>query len=148
MPQAYSRISDEAVKEAEILRGEKREETKDRVDARSSSRSGFVVGQPVLVQHWRTRRWDLSAVVLERRNLRSYLVEAENGRRYLRNRIFLRPDILAKQCETSMAEQPPSAEEIEPPQEALETKTILRRSERHRAKKKTVYFEKKGRQKR
>ena len=84
----------------------------------------------------RTKRWDLSGTVIEQRNRRSYLVEAENGKRYLRNRIFLRPDNLSDKSETSMAE--PEVESSTEP----EIKSALRRSERTCAKKKTVYFKK------
>ena len=65
---------------------------KDWADARSSSRPELFVGQPVLVQHWLTMRWDLEAVVLEKKKSRSYLIEAENPK----------PSV------TSIAEQLPS----------------------------------------
>ena len=134
LPEAYQRISDRDLKEAEIIRGEKREQTKEK--AASNPKSGLNVGEKVLIQHWRTKRWDLSGTVIEQRNRRSYLVEAENGKRYLRNRIFLRPDNLSDQSETSMAE-PEVKSSTEP-----EIKSALRRSERTCAKKKTVYFKK------
>ena len=133
LPEAYQRISDHDLREAEILRGEKRERTKERTA--SNPKSILNVGEKVLIQHWRTRHWDLSGTIIEKRNRRSYLVEAENGKRYLRNRIFLRPDNLSEPRETFMAEQ--LSTEPEP-----EIKSALRRSERRCAKKKTVYFKK------
>ena len=127
------RISYHDLKEAEILRGEKRDRTKERTA--SNPKPSLNVGERVLIQHKRTRRWALSGTIIERRNRRSYLVEAENGKRYLRNRIFLRPDNLSEQRETFMPEQ--LSTEPEP-----EIKSALRRSERRCAKKKTVYFKK------
>ena len=50
------------------MREERRCVNKDWADARSSSRPELFVGQPVLVQHWLTMRWDLEAVVLEKKN--------------------------------------------------------------------------------
>ena len=145
LPQAYERISDKTLYEAEILRGERREIIKERTA--SCSRSDLSVDQRVLIQHWRTKRWDLSAVVLEKRNKnRSYLVEAENGKRYLRNRKFLRPDTISmteQSPETiSMTEQSPEVNETSAEEIESKPKPILRRSERTTAKKKTVYFEK------
>ena len=133
LPEAYQRISDHDFKEAEIIRGEERRKTKERTP--SSPKSSLDIGEKVLIQHWRTRRWDLSGVIVEKRNRRSYLVEAENGKRYLRNRKFLRPDNLPEQTGTFVAEQSPTKPEPE-------IKPILRRSERTCAKKKTVYFKK------
>jgi hypothetical protein len=77
-------------------------------------------------------------VVIEKRNRRSYLVEAENGKRYLRNRKFLRPNNLPEQTGTFVAEQMPTEQSPTKP----EIKPILRRSERTCAKRKTVYFKK------
>ena len=126
LPVAYQRISDREIKEAEILRGEKRENVKEK--ASSNPKSNLNVGDKVLIQHWQTKRWDLSGTVIEKRNSRSYVVEAENGKRYLRNRVFLRPNNLSEPFEGHSSEP--------------EIKSILRRSERNSAKKKVVYFEK------
>ena len=131
LPGAYQRISDHDLKEAEIIRGEKRENTKEK--ASSNPKSGLSVGQKVLIQHWQTKRWDLSGTVIEKRNSRSYWVEAENGKQYLRNRVFLRPNNLSESLEESMAEEPSPEPEL---------MSILRRSERKSAKKKIVYFKK------
>jgi len=133
LPEAYQRISDHDFKEAEIIRGEERRKTKERTP--SSPKSSLDIGEKVLIQHWRTRRWDLSGVIIEKRNRRSYLVEAENGKRYLRNRKFLRPNNLPERTGTFVAEQSPTKPEPE-------IRPILRRSERTCAKKKTVYFKK------
>ena len=136
LPEAYQRISDNDLREAEIIRGEKRQQTKERTP--SNPKSILNIGERVLIQHWRTRRWDLSGVIIEKRNRRSYLVEAENGKRYLRNRIFLRPDNLSEQSGTLVAEQSPTEQSPTEPK----IKSALRRSERTCAKKKTVYFKK------
>ena len=137
LPDAYKRIPNETLEEAEILRGEKREVLKERIA--SCPRLGLNVGDKVLVQHWKTKRWDLAAEIIEKRSKRSYLVETENGKRYLRNRKFLRPDTLAE-ASTSEPHETSIAEQLFPTE--TELKPILRRSERKCAKKKTVYFKK------
>ena len=141
LPEAYQRISDRDLKEAEIIRGEKRRQTKERTP--SNPKSILSVGEKVLIQHWRTRRWDLSGVIIEKRNRRSYLIEAENGKRYLRNRKFLRPNNLPEQTGTFVAEQTPTEQSpTEQSPTKPEIKSALRRSERTCAKRKTVYFKK------
>ena len=131
LPEAYQRISDKDLKEAEIIRGEKREHTKEKTA--SSSKSNLNIGERVLIQHWQTKRWDLSGVIIEKRNRRSYLVKAGNGKRYLRNRIFLRPNHLSEPHETSVAEQSSEPE--------LEIKSALRRSEKLRKEENCLFQE-------
>ena len=143
LPSAYERIPDEVLRNHEILRGEAEEQTKKRFDLRSCSRSELTVGTQVVVQHHLTKRWDLAGVIIEvKSNRRSYLVQAENGARYVRNRKFLRPD-------NSVKIDPPSEyhpkEEVEP---VHSPKPILRRSQRQCAKKKTVYFKEKKQRRR
>ena len=49
-------------------------------------------GQHVIAQHLLSKRWDLRGEIIESRDGgRSYLVLMNGGRRYLRNRRFLRP---------------------------------------------------------
>ena len=72
------------------------------------------VGQPVIVQHVLTKRWDQRGEIVENRdNGRSYLVQM-NGRRYLRNRWFLRP-IPKQQQQHVKHEQQGTATNTQPP---------------------------------
>ena len=64
LPEAYQRISDQDLKEAEIIRGEKRELTKEKTA--SNPKSSLNVGERVLIQHWRTKCWDLSGIIIEK----------------------------------------------------------------------------------
>ena len=103
LPEAFKRVSNENLEEAEALRGERREATKERVA--SCAKSELSVGDKVLVQHWRTLRWDLAAEIIEKRNSRSYVVESEYGKRYLRNRKFLKPNPLPEPREETAVER-------------------------------------------
>ena len=96
-------------------------------DAGRRTLTSLPVGTLVVIQDRKTKRWSIRGTVLEKKkNRNTYTVEAVSGRRYLRNRKFLRPclnqdisDIMAEQpeepqdiCESSdiMAEQPKQPE--------------------------------------
>ena len=90
-PSAYSRIPEHIMANHEYQR--KRNTDKKRAHANKSSRPKpqMHTGQHVIAQHLLTKRWDLRGVIIESRDGgRSYVV-LMNGRRYLRNRRFLRP---------------------------------------------------------
>ena len=127
LPKAYERLSDQALSEALIRREEIKAKVKKDFDAGRRTLSSLPVGTLVVIQDRKTKRWSMRGTILEKKkNRNTYTVEAVSGRRYLRNRRFLRPclnqdisDIMAEQpeepqdiCESSdiMAEQPKQPE--------------------------------------
>ena len=88
-------------------------------DAGRRTLSSLPVGTLVLIQDRKTKRWIRRGTIVEKKkNRNTYLVEA-SGRRYLRNRKFLRPCLNQDQS-SDMAEEPEEKEQFE-----------LRRSKRH-----------------
>ena len=88
---AYNRIPEHVIANHESQR--RRRTDKKRIHANKSSRPKppMQTGQHVIAQHLLSKRWDLRGEIIESRDGgRSYLV-LMNGRRYLRNRRFLRP---------------------------------------------------------
>ena len=89
-PEAYMRVSDSKFKEHEARRGHRLRHEKNRVDQSSHTLEPFQPGEAVLVQDPKTSRWSTEATIISRRNKRSYIVEVD-GRKFLRNRRFIRP---------------------------------------------------------
>ena len=89
LPQAYRRLSDE---EIEFHENRRREEVRDAAKKHSRrSLPPLEVGQLVLIQHPITNRWISRGTIVEIRDRgRSYYIDID-GKRYLRNRRFLRP---------------------------------------------------------
>ena len=89
LPQAYRRLSDE---EIEFHENRRREEVRDAAKKHSRrSLPPLEVGQLVLIQHPITNRWSSRGTIVEIRDRgRSYYIDID-GKRYLRNRRFLRP---------------------------------------------------------
>ena len=70
------------------------------------------MGTLVLIQDRKTKRWIRRGTIVEKKkNRNTYLVEA-SGRRYLRNRKFLRPCLNQDQS-SDMAEEPEEKEQFE-----------------------------------
>ena len=87
MPQAYNRLSNEEINQYDSRRREEVE--KKQIDRRSLQ--PLSVGQAVHIQNNKTLRWDSEGTIVGiRKKSRSYYVNID-GRRKLRNRIFLRP---------------------------------------------------------
>ena len=63
---------------------------KDKRNAASCSLKPMKPDGIVYVQDPKTSRWDSTAKIIEKRSRRSYFIEAD-GRRYLKNRRFLKP---------------------------------------------------------
>ena len=94
LPTAYDRISDDVLAEHEARRREK---------VASYPESKFdlpqlEVGMVVIMQEPVSKRWKWKGTIVEKRSQRSYLIES-NGRRYLRNRRFLRPSVNQEQLQ-------------------------------------------------
>ena len=103
-PSAYARIPDHIVAEHEAQRRRKTDKLRVHADRPSRPKPHLRVGQPVIAQHVLTKRWDQRGTITENRdNGRSYLVQM-NGRKYLRNRRFLRP--VPQQLPTTSARPP------------------------------------------
>ena len=91
-------------------------------DAGRRTLSSLPVGTLVVIQDRKTKRWSIRGTVLEKKkNRNTYTVEANGGRRYLRNRKFLRPCLnqdfddsyghtMAPYESNDMAEQPKKEE--------------------------------------
>ena len=90
-PSAYARIPDQTFADHEAQRRKKTEKLRIHANRPSRPKPNLHVGQPVIAQHVLTKRWDQRGMITEDRDSgRSYLVQI-NGRKYLRNRRFLRP---------------------------------------------------------
>ena len=75
-------------------------------DAGRRTLSSLPVGTFVAIQDRKTKRWSMRGTILEKKkNRNTYTVESVNGRRYLRNRKFLRP-CLNQDFSDIKAEQP------------------------------------------
>ena len=86
-----ARIPDQIVAEHEAQRQRKTDKLRIHANKSSRPKPHLHVGQPVIAQHVLTKCWDQRGTIIENRdNGRSYLVQM-NGRKYLRNRRFLRP---------------------------------------------------------
>ena len=125
LPSAYVNIDQDA---AAAGRKKMREEQKVAYDKRAISLPQLQVGQKVYLQNPLIGRWDSTGTIVSiRENGRSYEVEGENGRKYLRNRRFLRP----KTFGTEVVVETENDNSVD-----NERQVILRRSERLRGKKK------------
>ncbi|QQP48708.1 Uncharacterized protein FKW44_009103, partial [Caligus rogercresseyi] len=91
LPNAYERIDDSTIKSYEARREEIVYKKKEHTDKRSKTLRPLEIGSSVLIQHPQTKRWDQKGTVVSARNQRSYVVESK-GKKYVRNRIFLRPN--------------------------------------------------------
>ena len=135
LPSAYEKIPDHVIHDKESKRGRMIEKVKENANSGKRNNYELVEGTQVVIQDPKTKRWTINGVVLERKSKkRSYVIETEKGKRFLRNRKFLRRSLnqeiditIERDYEESTAEQP---------------KSILRRSQRHSKKKKVVYFKK------
>ena len=88
--QAYKQITDKKFSEHEAQREEKMEKGKTAADQASRPLKPMKPGDTVYVQDPKSSRWNSTAKIVEKRSQRSYTIEA-GGRRYLRNRKFLKP---------------------------------------------------------
>ena len=91
LPSAYDRIKDSEIFNHESRRREEMRKQKSNDDQSSKRLPQLAVGDHVIVQNPISKRWDINAVIIEKRNNRSYIIRNENGKCYLRNRKFLRP---------------------------------------------------------
>ena len=122
LPKAYERLSDQALSEALTRRERVMAKVKKDFDAGRRTLSSLPVGTLVVIQDRKTKRWSIRGTVLEKKkNRNTYTVEANGGRRYLRNRKFLRPCLnqdfddsyghtMAPYESNDMAEQPKKEE--------------------------------------
>ena len=95
-PKAYRRISNTELKEHEDWRGHRLEKKKARVDQSSRILEPMKPGNSALVQDPKTSRWLIEAIVVSKRNKRSYNIKID-GRHHIRNRRFLEPVIAPKE---------------------------------------------------
>jgi hypothetical protein len=72
-------------------------------------------GQHVIAQHLLTKRWDQQAVILESRSKGQSYVISINGRSFLRNRRFLRPNREPNQTKFMETPLPREATSTGPP---------------------------------
>ena len=84
------RVSDSKFKEHEAQRGHRLQKEKVRTDQSSHILEPLHPGEAVLIQDPKTSRWSIEATIISRQNKRSYIVEVD-GRKFLRNRRFIRP---------------------------------------------------------
>ena len=90
-PSAYERISDQVIANHELQRRKKTDKLRAHANKSLRPKPHLCLGQQVIAQHLLSKSWDLRGEIIENReNGRLYLVQI-NGRRYLRNRRFLRP---------------------------------------------------------
>ena len=68
-----------------------KEKAKVDFDGKRKHLAGLEVGDNVYCQDFRTRRWNRKGTITHRTGPRTYLVEID-GRKFLRNRKFLRKD--------------------------------------------------------
>jgi hypothetical protein len=135
LPSAYEKIPDHEIRDKESKKGRMIEKIKENADYGKRNNFELVEGTKVVIQHPKSKRWTINGIVLERKsNGRSYIIETENGKRFLRNRKFLRPSLNQEIDITSERDYEESTGE--------QPKSILRRSQRHSKKKKVVYFKK------
>ena len=104
LPNTRLKFPDQIVAEHEAQRRKKTDKLRIHANKSSRPKPHLHVGQPVIAQHVLTKHWDQRGTVVENRdNGRSYLVQM-NGRKYLRNRRFLRP--LPQQLPATSARPP------------------------------------------
>jgi hypothetical protein len=114
-PAAYNRIPDDVIAKHEAKRKEKAEKLRSHADKSSRPKMHMQPGQHVIAQHLLTKRWDQRAVIMESRsNGRSYIINI-NGRSYLRNRRFLRPNREPNQTRSMGTPIPRKATSTGPP---------------------------------
>ena len=112
LPKAYDRLSDQALSEALTRREGMMAKVKKDFDAGRRTLSSLPVGTFVAIQDRKTKRWSMRGTILEKKkNRNTYTVESVNGRRYLRNRKFLRP-CLNQDFSVITAEQPEDRRDI------------------------------------
>ena len=114
LPSAYERIDDSTIQLHESRRKEEMEKKKLIADKSSKPLSLLEVGDTVLIQDPISKRWDSSALVVHRRNERSYKVRTSNGKYYLRNRKFLRPKFEPSSDGTSLIKPVPAPMILKP----------------------------------
>ena len=91
LPNAYDRVTDQDFSKALTRREEVMEKVKKDFDKDRRSLSTLPVDTLVVLQNFKTRRWERKGTIVERKPGRNtYVVEVE-GRNFLRNRRFLRP---------------------------------------------------------
>jgi hypothetical protein len=91
------RIPDATIALHEAQRKKKAAKQRACADRFARNRAILKPGQAVIAQHMITKRWDQRATIVEvRENGRSFTI-AINGSTFLRNRRFLRPNILPDQ---------------------------------------------------
>ena len=101
-------------------------------DKSSKPLSLLEVGDTVLIQDPISKRWDSSALVVHRRNERSYKVRTSNGKYYLRNRKFLRPKFEPSSDGTSLIEPVPAPTILKPANHNSLSGPIRRSPRNHR----------------
>jgi hypothetical protein len=112
-PAAYDRIPDATIAKHEAERRKKAGKLRSHADKSSRQKMQLQPGQHVIAQHLLTRRWDQRAVILESRsNGRSYVI-CINGRSYLRNRRFLRPNPNPEPNQTNSTKPPILRENVD-----------------------------------
>jgi hypothetical protein len=116
-PAAYDRIPDATIALHEAKRRKKAGKLRSYKIRSSRHRAPLKPGQVVTAQLVLTGRWDQRATILESRdNGRSYHVRID-GRTYLRNRRFLRPNRQPSQTDIASTTKPPATTKA--PQEAV-----------------------------
>ena len=88
LPKALERIN---VQDAARKRDKARKKKKAQSQG-SRELAHLQSGQMIRIQDVKSKRWDTIGYIIEtRNNHRSYIIEAEGGKRYTRNRRYLRP---------------------------------------------------------
>ena len=136
LPEAYNRLSDQDFSKALIRREEVMAKVKKDFDKDRRSLTRLPVGTLVVLQDrsvgGKTGRWNRKGTIVERkRDRNTYIVEVD-GRRFLRNRIFLRPCL--HQSEPDVDEDDEEQHELPVHEEQQREPPVLRRSERTRQK--------------
>ena len=151
LPKAYDRLSDQAFSEALNRREEVMAKVKKDVDAGRKTLTRLPVGTFVVMQDHKSKRWIHRGTIVEKINPKrnTYVVEI-NGKRYLRNRIFLRPCL--NQDQSSEPVQRPlrgilrqnEPEQLKPEQLEPEQPELRRSKRQCVLKKKKVRFERRS----
>ena len=147
LPKAYDRLSDQALSEALNRREEVMAKVKKDVDAGRKTLTRLPVGTFVVMQDHKSKRWIHRGTIVEKNvnpKRNTYVVEI-NGKRYLRNRIFLRPCL--NQDQSSEPVQSPLRgilRQNEPEQPEPEQPELRRSKRQCVLKKKKVRFERRS----
>ena len=91
LPSAYDRLTDQDFSKALARREEMMAKVKNDFDKDRRSLSILSVDTLVVLQNFKTRRWERRGIIVEKKHGRNTYVVDVNGRRFVRNRRFLRP---------------------------------------------------------